>query len=125
MEEQEGNIRLKVSFSVDQKEGTPEDKKITVGPSVITSVNKTQAYDSLGVELTGEGFKIADLNTFKVNFEDPRIESITVERVSIISDKKIRARINIYQKAGQSGCLSIVILLILSGLSLNLFKYFS
>ena len=118
-------IQFNVSFSVDQKPGTPETERITLEPSTVTSVNKTQSYTSLGIELTGNGFKTADLNTFKAVVDNPEIESVLVDSVSIVSDKKIKTTIRIYPKSTpetKSGCLSVLILLPVLGLIVYFFE---
>lgn len=103
------DIQLKISFKCDDKENTPDNKKSVFLEDTLVGKRSTQEYLLFSFELTGENLKNLDLNTFEAVTENEGI-ALEVDSVSILSDKKLRTKVKVYQSVAPkqtNSCISI------------------
>jgi hypothetical protein len=87
---------MKLEFSFSAREGFESDD-IVIDEQIITGRNDLRERTDITVELKGKGFKFADLNLVSVRSLDSNDYSLSVQNVSIKSDKTMIVRVSIYK----------------------------
>lgn len=90
-------MKLQLEFSFPAREGyNPDD--IVIEEQVITGRNDLQERIDLTVELKGKGFKYADINGTSVRTLGSEQFPLSIQNISIKSDKTMLVRISIHRQ---------------------------
>lgn len=87
---------MKLEFSFLAREGFNTDD-IVIDEQIITGRNDLRERTDITLELKGKGFKFADLDCVSVRSLDSNDYSLSVQNVSIKSNKTMIVRISIYK----------------------------